>query len=255
MEVATPESPRVLIADDQHSVVEALRLLLKTAGYQTEGVPSPRAALQALEDDSFDALMLDLNYTRDTTSGAEGLELLSQIQALDRNLPVVVMTAWGSMELAIRAMQLGASDFILKPWENARVLATLKTQIGRHATQRSQRQQLDQEFRDARRVQERLMMVRATESDSLPEHFRRQIRNPLLRGDRHGSEEAALLQRRPHRAALAPARRLPASARSGWAGARRVRPLGSHAGRGELPERRLPALHHGRHSRSDGRKR
>jgi sigma-B regulation protein RsbU (phosphoserine phosphatase) len=158
MEVATPESPRVLIADDQHSVVEALRLLLKTAGYQTEGVPSPRAALQALEDDSFDALMLDLNYTRDSTSGAEGLELLSQIQALDRNLPVVVMTAWGSMELAIRAMQLGASDFILKPWENARVLATLKTQIGRHATQRSQRQQLDQEFRDARRVQERLMM-------------------------------------------------------------------------------------------------
>jgi sigma-B regulation protein RsbU (phosphoserine phosphatase) len=158
MEIATQESPRVLIADDQHSVVEALRLLLKTAGYQTESVPSPQAVLDALENDSFDALMLDLNYTRDTTSGAEGLELLSRIQAVDRNLPVVVMTAWGNMELAIRAMQLGASDFILKPWENARVLATLKTQIGRHATERSQRQQLDQEFRDARRVQERLMM-------------------------------------------------------------------------------------------------
>jgi sigma-B regulation protein RsbU (phosphoserine phosphatase) len=158
MGIATSESPRVLIADDQHSVVEALRLLLKTAGYQTAGALSPQAALTALENDSFDALLVDLNYSRDTTSGAEGLDLLSRIQAHDRNLPVVVMTAWGSIEVAIRAMQLGASDFILKPWENARVLATLQTQIGRHATARSERQRLEQEFCEARRVQERLMM-------------------------------------------------------------------------------------------------
>ena len=158
MEAASSESPRVLIADDQHSVREALRLLLKTAGYQAEGVSSPQAALTALENDSFDALLLDLNYSRDTTSGAEGLDLLSRIQALDRNLPVVVMTAWGNMELAVQAMQRGAVDFILKPWENARVLACLQTQIGRRATARDQRQRLEEEFREARRVQERLMM-------------------------------------------------------------------------------------------------
>jgi sigma-B regulation protein RsbU (phosphoserine phosphatase) len=167
MGTATSESPRVLIADDQHSVVEALRLLLKTAGYQTESVLSPPAVLDALENDSFDALLLDLNYTRDTTSGAEGLDLLSQIQLLDRNLPVVVMTAWGNMELAVKAMQLGASDFILKPWENARVLASLQAQIARHTTARSERQRLEQEFSEARRVQERLMMEEIPEFATL----------------------------------------------------------------------------------------
>ena len=158
MGVASLELPRVLIADDQHSVIEALRLLLKTAGYQAEGVSSPQAALTALENASFDALLLDLNYSRDTTSGAEGLDLLSRIQALGRNLPVVVMTAWGNMELAVRAMQRGASDFILKPWENARVLASLQAQIRRRWTVRSRRRRREQEFREARRVQERLMM-------------------------------------------------------------------------------------------------
>jgi DNA-binding NtrC family response regulator len=120
---------RILIADDQPDVLEALRLLLKGEGYQTESVSSPNAVIAALEIREFDCLLMDLNYTRDTTSGQEGLELLSQIQAIDAALPVVVMTAWGSVELAVEAMRRGARDFVTKPFENARLLAVLRTQI------------------------------------------------------------------------------------------------------------------------------
>jgi DNA-binding NtrC family response regulator len=122
-------SQRILIADDQPDIVEALRLLLKSEGYKTEAVMSPAAVLQAIEDRDFDALLMDLNYTRDTTSGQEGLDLLSRIQTLDAALPVVVMTAWGSVELAVEAIRRGARDFVQKPWENARLLTILKTQI------------------------------------------------------------------------------------------------------------------------------
>jgi len=138
---AGAEMPNVLIADDQHNVLEALRLLLKTEGYRTEMGSSPGGLLQALESSDFDVVLLDLNYTRDTTSGVEGLELLSRIQALDDSLPLVVMTAWGSMELAIEAMRRGASDFIQKPWDNQQVLHTIQRQIKRRQQVREDRRE------------------------------------------------------------------------------------------------------------------
>jgi DNA-binding NtrC family response regulator len=122
-------APRVLIADDQSDVLEALRLLLKAEGFQLETASSPTGALAALEAREFDVALIDLNYTRDTTSGEEGLNLLLRIQGLDPTLPVVVMTAWGSVELAVEAMRRGARDFVQKPWDNARLLAIVRTQI------------------------------------------------------------------------------------------------------------------------------
>jgi DNA-binding NtrC family response regulator len=122
-------TPCILIADDQPDVLEALRFLVKGEGYQAEAVNSPAAAIDCVESRDFDAVLMDLNYTRDTTSGQEGLELLNRIQNLDATLPVIVMTAWGSVELAVEAMRRGARDFIQKPWDNARLSAILKTQI------------------------------------------------------------------------------------------------------------------------------
>lgn len=131
---------RVLVADDQRDVLEALRLLLKPEGYAIETASSPSAALRAIETSDFDVALMDLNYTRDTTSGQEGLDLLSQIAAIDATLPVVVMTAWGSVEVAVEAMRRGARDFIQKPWDNARLLSVLRTQIELSAAlRRSQR--------------------------------------------------------------------------------------------------------------------
>jgi len=122
-------TPCILIADDQPDVLEALRFLIKGEGYQSESVNSPAAAIDCIESRDFDAVLIDLNYTRDTTSGQEGLDLLHRIQEVDATLPVIVMTAWGSVELAVEAMRRGARDFIQKPWENARLSAILKTQI------------------------------------------------------------------------------------------------------------------------------
>ncbi len=127
--MAQDANPRILIADDQPDVVEALRMLLKGEGYQIETAASPAGVLQALEARDFDVLLMDLNYTRDTTSGLEGLDLLSRIQILDSGLPIVVMTAWGSVELAVEAMRRGARDFIQKPWDNSRLSTILRTQI------------------------------------------------------------------------------------------------------------------------------
>ena len=121
--------PRVLIADDQTDVLEALRLLLKGEGYQIESAASPPAVMDALEAREFDTVLMDLNYTRDTTSGEEGLELVTRIHGMDATLPVVVMTAWGSIELAVEAMRRGARDFVQKPWENPRLLAIVRTQV------------------------------------------------------------------------------------------------------------------------------
>src|SRR5271170_7729147 len=120
---------RILVADDQPDIREALRLLLKGEGFETETVASPAAVLSALEAREFDGLLMDLNYARDTTSGQEGLDLLSNIRAKDSTLPIIVMTAWGSLELAVEAMRRGARDFVQKPWDNARLLAILRTQI------------------------------------------------------------------------------------------------------------------------------
>jgi DNA-binding NtrC family response regulator len=122
-------APRILIADDQPDVLEALRLLLKSDGYQIEAVGSPAAMLEAVGSKDFDVVLIDLNYARDTTSGREGLDLLKRLQALDSALPVVVMTAWGSVDLAVEAIRRGARDFVQKPWENARLLSILRTQL------------------------------------------------------------------------------------------------------------------------------
>jgi DNA-binding NtrC family response regulator len=121
-------SARILVADDQPDVLEALRLMLKAEGFQIESANSPSAVLAALDVRDFDVVIMDLNYTRDTTSGEEGLELLQKVQTIDNTLPVVVMTAWGSVDLAVEAMRRGARDFIQKPWDNARLLAIVQTQ-------------------------------------------------------------------------------------------------------------------------------
>jgi DNA-binding NtrC family response regulator len=121
-------TPRVLIADDQADVLEALRLLLKSERYQIETVKRPADIIRAIEERDFDVILMDLNYTRDTTSGEEGLDLLARLQKLDSTLPVVVMTAWGSVDVAVEAMRRGASDFIQKPWDNARLITILHTQ-------------------------------------------------------------------------------------------------------------------------------
>src|SRR5262245_38112277 len=111
-------SARLLVADDQPDVIESLRLLLKGEGYQIDAASSPAGILAALDASEFDALLVDLSYARDTPSGKEGLDLLSRIRALDETLPVVVMSAWGSVEVAVEAMRRGARDFVQKPWEN-----------------------------------------------------------------------------------------------------------------------------------------
>jgi DNA-binding NtrC family response regulator len=130
---------RILIADDQEDVLEAVRFLLKGHGYQSEAVTSPKAALRAIDERDFDVALVDLNYARDTTSGQEGLDLVSRIREVDANLPVVVMTAWGSVDVAVEAMRRGAGDFVTKPWENERLLAVLRTQTELGAARRREK--------------------------------------------------------------------------------------------------------------------
>ncbi|MCC6392595.1 MAG: sigma-54-dependent Fis family transcriptional regulator, partial [Bryobacterales bacterium] len=141
---------RILIADDQMDVLEALRFLLKGEGYQIEPATSPAGILAALEAQEFDLVLMDLNYTRDTTSGQEGLDLLPRIQAMDAALPVVVMTAWGSVDVAVEAMRRGARDFIQKPWDNARLMAIVRTQI-----------ELSQALRKSRHLEAENRLLRA----------------------------------------------------------------------------------------------
>ncbi len=121
--------PRLLIADDQEDVLAALRLLLKPEGLTLDCVTSPQAVASALDQREYDLLLMDLNYTRDTTSGQEGFDLMSRVQQADPMLPIVVMTAWGSVDIAVEAMRRGARDFVQKPWDNARLLAIVKTQL------------------------------------------------------------------------------------------------------------------------------
>jgi len=124
-----PTDGRILIADDQADVLEALRLLLKGEGFGIESANSPAGIMGALETRDFDVVLMDLNYTRDTTSGQEGLDLLARIHSNDPSTTVVVMTAWGSVDLAVEAMRRGARDFVQKPWDNARLLTILRTQV------------------------------------------------------------------------------------------------------------------------------
>jgi sigma-B regulation protein RsbU (phosphoserine phosphatase) len=151
---------RTLIADDQPDVLEALRLLLKAEGFQTEVVTTPGDALEAIRAESFDLLLMDLNYARDTTSGEEGMDLLTNVRALDSTLPVVVMTGWGSVELAIEAMKRGVSDFVLKPWENTQLVSRLKRQIDMGRSARRERRlsaQHQLELKEALAIQQRLL--------------------------------------------------------------------------------------------------
>jgi phosphoserine phosphatase RsbU/P len=149
--------PRILIADDQPDLIDALRLLLKGDGIDVSAASSPDAALAAVASGTFDLLLMDLNYTGDTTSGREGIDLLSRVQAIDSLLPVVVMTGWGSVDLAVEAMRRGVKDFVQKPWDNAQLLATLRAEI---ANGRAHRRRLEDERREldeARRIQQKLL--------------------------------------------------------------------------------------------------
>src|SRR5262249_38817002 len=142
--------PRTLIADDQPDVLAALRLLLKGAGFQTEAANSPNAVLAAIKKCQFDVVLIDLNYARDTTSGREGLDLISRIQAEDKSLPIVVMTAWATVDLAVEAMRRGVRDFVQKPWENSRLLQVLRTQVEQGRTGRRLRQRASQRLTQRR---------------------------------------------------------------------------------------------------------
>lgn len=145
---------RILVADDQPDVLEAVRLLLKREGYKIESAESPQQALQMIENRDYDAAIIDLNYTRDTTSGQEGLDLLAKIQTLDSMLPVIVMTAWGSVDIAVEAMRRGARDFIQKPWENERLSSIVRTQL-----------QLSEAIRRGQRLEAENQLLRG---DNLP---------------------------------------------------------------------------------------
>ena len=150
--------PRILIADDQADVLAALSLLLKGERYQISSASSPEGVLRSIDTHEFDVVLIDLNYARDTTSGSEGLDLLSRIRAADPTLPVVVMTAWGSVDLAVEAMRRGARDFIQKPWDNARLLAVLRTQV-----------ELAEALRRGRRLEAENMALRDESSSELPQ--------------------------------------------------------------------------------------
>jgi len=121
--------PRLLVADDQPDVLEAVRMLARASGFEVRTATSPAAVLALCEAEDFDVCLIDLNYARDTTSGREGMDLVSRLRELDPSLPVVVMTAWGSIEGAVEALRRGARDYLQKPWDNARLLATLRGQL------------------------------------------------------------------------------------------------------------------------------
>jgi len=133
-------APRILAADDQQHILDAIEILLKPQGYRVDAARSPELVREALATEQYDAVLIDLNYTRDTTSGREGLDLLTEIVSQDSTLPVIVMTAWGNVELAVEAMRRGARDFIQKPWENERLLTMLRTHVElRRALQQAER--------------------------------------------------------------------------------------------------------------------
>ena len=142
--MSASDRPHILIADDQRDVREALRLLLKSEGWNCTAVDGPAGALDAAQKQRFDVALIDLNYTRDTTSGAEGLELLRELKKGDEELPVVVMTAWGTIHVAVEAMRHGAGDFIEKPWDNQRLMCVLANQRAlARARRRGQRLQVE----------------------------------------------------------------------------------------------------------------
>lgn len=147
---------RILVGDDQPDVLEAVRLLVKGAGHRVELVDSPQALLRTAQSRPFDVILMDLNYARDTTSGQEGLDLLTHLHAIPDSPPVIVMTAWSSVDLAVAAMQRGATDFIQKPWDNARLLATIDKQAQEAAKRRRAERRAHSEMEIAQHVQQKL---------------------------------------------------------------------------------------------------
>jgi sigma-B regulation protein RsbU (phosphoserine phosphatase) len=148
----TMPPPRILIADDQPDVLNALRLLLKGQGYETEGVASPAELLRAMEAREFDLLLMDLNYARGTTSGREGLDLLSHLKENEDAPVIVVMTGWATVGLAVEAMQYGVADFVEKPWTNVRLLEILQKQIALGRERRASRRRTAQEDQDHKEI-------------------------------------------------------------------------------------------------------
>ena len=155
--ITTVETSRILVADDQPDLVDALRLLLKPEGIAVDAVHSPDAALAAVRSNPFDLVLMDLNYTGDTTSGREGIDLLEHLQAFDASLPVVVMTGWGSIDLAVEAMRRGVRDFVQKPWDNATLVTTLRSEIQAGRERRMKAERDLRELEEARRIQRTLL--------------------------------------------------------------------------------------------------
>src|SRR5947199_3998698 len=154
---ASTSRSRVLVADDQNDILEALTFLFRQEGFEVETANSPAAMVEALEARRYDLLLMDLNYTRSTTTGREGLDLVSRIRALDETLPVVVMTAWGSVELAVEAMRKGVADFVLKPWDNSRLVGIMRAHIAEGRARRVERRAVEEENSQAREIQQALL--------------------------------------------------------------------------------------------------
>lgn len=163
--IAMPESyqetpkaiGRVLIADDQQHILDALDILLRSRGFSTEAATHPNHVLRALETQQFDAVLMDLNYTRGTVEGGEGLDLVSRIRSIDSLLPIIIMTAWSSVDIAVEAMRRGASDFVQKPWENGDLLEKLGNQLSRARAQRRAQRLQEEELHEARAIQDSLL--------------------------------------------------------------------------------------------------
>ncbi len=147
-------SGRILVADDQPHILAALEILLNSQGYQTRAACDPDSVLAAIQQETFDAVLVDLNYTRDTTGGAEGLGLVSRIRSIDKTIRLIVMTAWGSVDLAVEAMRRGASDFVQKPWSNTLLLEKIREQVESCWALRSSLRQQEEEELEAREIQQ-----------------------------------------------------------------------------------------------------
>ena len=188
------ESPgHILIADDQADVLQALRLLLKGEGFETRTAESPKEVVEAVRHGEFDAALIDLNYTRDTTSGREGLDLLRELTEVDPGLPVIVMTAWGSVDSAVEAMRRGARDYMEKPWDNARLLTTLRTQVELGRAVRRARQ-LEEQNRHLLRDELPRMVAESPamkEVVALMERIAPSEANVLITGDHGTGKEVA----------------------------------------------------------------
>jgi DNA-binding NtrC family response regulator len=188
-------APRFLVADDQPAILDALRQLLKNEGFEMESATSPAGVLAALEARDFDVILIDLNYTRDTTSGREGIDLLTHLQKLDSTVPVIVMTAWGSVAGAVEAMRRGARDYVEKPWDNSRLVALLRSQVelGR-ALRRSQRLESENQMLRGQRRSQLIARSRAMEPVlRLIERVGPSDANVLITGE-HGTGKEVVAQ-------------------------------------------------------------